>query len=255
MLGDIIPRREPNQTVPESARIVGLFDLDPDEQFLQCVHLKAGSGPKRCEKPINKQDRQRARRLYLKIRSSLTDATSPQDSLSTIAKLTLCNHVHRPRDGTEVLYTRMVQKWSNNFHIEQAAIGHPSVMTTVTDCKDSPEHTTSSGPDAAKYKIIRIEGMPLEATTSKDGRSLHRPATLVPEKHILKETNDPSLCGTRDGPCSSNGAFTMSPPQPLPKRVTRSGTQSQPDDEYLPYCPKLLTLTPSELIHCRNTSL
>jgi T5orf172 domain len=255
MPGDIIQRREPNQTVSESARIVSFYDLDPQEQFLKCVHLKVGSRTQRCGQPINKQDRESARGLFLKIRFSLTDATLLQDSLSTIAKLTLCNHVHRPRDGTEVLYTRMVQKWSYDFDSKQAAIGYQSVTDAVTDCNDPPENTISPGPDPAKSQIIHSEGLPLEATTSEDDHSLDGPATPVREKDILKENKDLALYGTRKGPYSGDGAMTMLPPQPLPKRVTRSGTLSQPDDEYLPYCPKLLTLNPSELVHCRNTAL
>jgi T5orf172 domain len=246
---------ESQQTVSGSARVVNLYDLDLEEESLKCVHLKAGSTLKRCGNKINKQDCQRAWGIYLKIWPSVTDATALQDCLSTLAKLTLCNHVHRPRDGTESLYARMVQKWSNDFHTQLAAIEDASVTDAVTDCKESPENTISPGSDPRKFTIIHSEGLPLGPRNPEDGHSLDEPAILVGEKHILEERKDLSLDGTRKGHCSGNGAITISPPQPLPKRVTRSGTLFQPDDEYLPYCPGLLTLTPSELIHRRNTSL
>jgi hypothetical protein len=256
MLGDFLLQREPNQTVSESARIFSLYDLTPEEEFHHCVHLTAGSSPRRCGKRINKQDRERAKCLYLKIRSSLADATLMQDSLLAIAKLTLCNHVHRPRGETEVLYTRMVQKWSNDVDTKQAVIGCPSVPNAATDRKDPPENSTiSPGPNPATSKFIHREGLPFKATASGDDHSLDGLETLVQKKDFHRETTGVSLCGPRQRPYARYGANTMSPPQPLPKRVTRSGTFSQPDDEYQPYCPQLLTLTPSELIHCRNTSV
>ncbi len=272
MPGHLFSKRKASPSVAESARVVGFDEFFPEEEFYKCVHLTTGHSVRRCRNSI-KQDSAKARCLYLKIRSSLVSGTSVQDLLSDLAKVTLCNHVHRPRDGTRALYSGIAQKWSNDIDPEKGALEDPAVERVVNEAvvQDAglllqnpvvlsarnghqESSTILNDPSSAGSEILDEEELCSKVVTCEDDSLLDRPAVLVRRKAVDKEKTNPSHPGPREsGP--RNKAIPASLPPPLPERVTRSGTFSYPDDEYWPFRPKLLNYTPSQLIHYTNTSL
>ncbi len=83
---------------------------------------------------------------------------------------------------------------------------------------------------------------------------LGKPTTPTREENAYTRTTDLSICEPRQ-PEPRSGAVSIAPPQPLPKRVTRSGTSTNLEKEYVPYCPRLLACTPTQIIQETNNSV
>ncbi|ERF72355.1 hypothetical protein EPUS_06111 [Endocarpon pusillum Z07020] len=259
-------------TIWELPRVIDFKDLTPEEDFYTCVHLTRKSGSRRCGNTNNKQDRQEARRLYLKIRFFLDNATPVQDLLQDFAKVALCKRIHRPNDGTDTPYLRMAQKWSNDVEKKQLAIQQlteelaiEAVMSDadvlhekVVDRSDGEGTQTSNAnptsPEFAPCNIILKVEQPSMAVTSGDDSALGKPTTLASEQNACRDTIDLPICEPRQ-PDSQSGAISIAPPQPLPKRITRSGTSTNLEKEYVPYCPYLSARTPTQIIQATNASV
>ncbi|KAF7510324.1 hypothetical protein GJ744_006820 [Endocarpon pusillum] len=259
-------------TILELPRIIDFKDLTPEEDFSTCVHLITKYGYRRCRNTNNRQDRQEARRLYLKIRFFLDNATPVQDLLLDFAKVALCKRIHRPNDGTETPYLRMAQKWSNDVEKKKLAIQQlteelaiEAVMSDAdvllekvvgrSDCEGT--QTSSANPTSLEFApskiIVKVE-QPSMAIKSEDDFALGKPTTLASGKHACRDTTDLPMRQPRQ-PDSQSGAISIAPPQPLPKRVTRSGTSINLEKEYVPYCPHLLARTPTQIIQATNASV
>jgi T5orf172 domain len=251
----------------EAARVVSFDDFSLEEGFKTCVHLTTGPEPRRCRNAINKHDRQKARCVFLKIRTSTADGTSLRDSLLVLANCTLCKLVHRPNDGTEILCTRMAQKWSHDCERKQRVeetvaeeIEDEADPTRDTDmipleCKDLQESCTiRHDQDVGPYKTMDAEKLTSEADQCGEDSEPVEPVVLVKAVGDQRKAANRSKCEPQEHEPSS-GAIRNLPPQPLPRRVTRSGTFSEREEKYLPFCPYLLTLTSAQLTHHTNAAL
>lgn len=266
-------KREAKRPICETAAFVQFQDFTPEEEFCTCVHLTSRPKPRRCTHPINKEDRPTARGLYLQIRSLLADGTSVQDLLSELAKITLCNHVHRPRDGTETLYTRMVQTWSNNFEIGEGTIRQPkleedvpeAVLIPVERPPDGAVHsigyseaqvrsTGAGDADSSPSELRDLDMLAVGALDLRTDSLSDKPEIMVKEEEIHRSAQASPL-PKPSRPDSKPPSKPTSLPRPLRDFVTRCGTFSPVQEEYLPYCPDLLTFTHLQLIHYTNHSL
>jgi T5orf172 domain len=266
-------KREAKRPIWETAAFVQFQDFTPEEEFCTCVHLTSGPRPRRCTMPINKKDRQTARGFYLQIRSLLADGTSVQDLLSELAKVTLCNHVHRPRDGTETLYTRMVQNWSNNFEIDEGTIRQPKLEDDVPEAVLIPVERPPDGAvhsigysetqvrskgagdaDSSPSELRDLDMLAVGALDLQMGSLSDKPEIMVKEEEIYRSAQASPL-PKPSRPDSKPPSKPTSLPRPLRDFVTRCGTFPPVQEEYLPYCPDLLTFTHLQLIHYTNHSL
>lgn len=251
MPGSSYATREAGLPPSEPAKVVPFHDLLPEEPFHCCVHITQRSKFKRCGKTLQPLDRAVARTLFEKIQSSLVDDLPVQDLLLRFANFTLCNGWHRPAKGVEGLYIRMVTRWSKDLEKGVAAhqqaiaedtatratrnevdllVGSPVVSTDRDEF--SEDNTTSPDPDSAKSHPVDEKEPSMESIKFGPDSSLKKGSTLVREAEIGPIDNETRL-----------------------KRVTRSGTITQTEVDYLPYSPKLLALSPSQLVHETNKDL
>ena len=132
------------------------------------------------------------------------------------------------------------------------------VLEKVMDRFDREGTQTSSAnpisSDFAPSNIIPGVEQPSMAITSEDDCLLGKPTTPGRENNAWIKTTDVPTCEPRQ-PDSQSGAISIAPPQPLPKRATRSGTSTNLENEYVPYCPHLLARTPTQIIQETNTSV
>jgi T5orf172 domain len=270
----LLVQLETSRATSEPARVISFYDLTPEEDFHYCVHLITGPEPRRCRNTIDKEkDRPTARCLYRKILSSLPGGTSMQALLSDLAEVTLCRRVHRKRAGIEELYSRMVQKWSNDLETNNTAFDNPTVNQLGNEtgtCEAHPlpddaivsfDHRNAQDnsmviddPHPAPYETRDGDEHPLKAAEPEDDSLCGSPTSLVNERVSQEGATDSRLSELRQ-PDTTNTTISVWQPHLQPRRVTRSGTSSFPEADFLPYCPKLLTLNPTELIHHTNTSL
>ncbi len=117
--------------------------------------------------------------------------------------------------------------------------------------------TSSANPitlDFGRSNIIPKVEQPSMTIASEDESVLGKPTIPTREENACTKTTEFSIFGPRR-PDSQSGAVSIAPPQPLPKRVTRSGTSTNLENEYLPYCPRLLARTPTQIIQETNNSV
>ncbi len=273
MPGHPFATREAGLPLSEPAKVVPFHDLLPEEPFRYCVHLTQRSPSKRCGKKLNSRDRAAARALYEKILSSLVDGLHVQDLVLRLAKITLCNDVHRPAEGIEGLYIRLFNRWSGDLQKETAA--HQRVMTEhvatraarnevdkrLRDPVVSMDHNgfsadaiTSHDPDSANSRLVDEEEPRIEAIKSGPEYSLNKRLTLVSEVEIGQTDTESYPRVSPRTHCKPQGSAAPLP-LPLIKRLTRSGTITQIGVDFLPCYPELLALNPSQLVHATNELL
>jgi T5orf172 domain len=277
MPGHPFAMREASQPLSEPAKVIHFHDLLPDEPFHHCVHFteksKSKSKSKRCGKILNSRDRSAARALFAEIQSSSVNDLTLRDSLLRLAKITLCNHVHRPTEGLEGLYIRIVNRWNKDFEKETAAHRHcppEKIVAEVAQKEADPifhspavltDHYHFPEDDTKPYDSDSIalyspdeKKLRFEASKYGGGSSFNQASVLVSEEEIGRSDTEssPHVSSRRHSKPQGNPALL---PAILSERVTRSGTITRFNMDYLPLFPELLDLSPSQLIHRTNQNL
>ena len=255
---------------PEAVRVLHFYQLAPEEDFMKCVHLKATPDGQRCGQQICKDDRGTAAEIYQKIKSLLARGGALQalpNLLLDLAKVTLCNRVHRPSGAEEDMYSKMVTHWSHDLdteelHLTRAKIEEVKIETVQSEVAPIDDNLSplTDGNDAIG-KLTEIEGAVATQEELEDGKGDPTGQREPVDVTMLDKLEAPLIQeeGTRptsadSSPCASS-VFPVTPPSPLPERVTRSGTFTEAEPEYLPFSPYVLQLSPSQLIQYRNDSL